>query len=160
MHSSEEITSLVDAFAERFGRSPTVAERAPGRVDLMGSHTDYNEGMVMTMAIDRDTVVLAALLFSTAATYNTPSHESRRRLVHDRPIFRGLSEDELSRLRTLAEGFNVVIHEAAHALDSPEEFFAVASELFFEKPARLRGAYPGVYDQLSHFYDQDPAGRV
>ena len=46
-----------------------------------------------------------------------------------------------------------------YALDSPEEFFAVTSELFFEIPAQLRGAYPGVYEQLSRFYAQDPAAR-
>ena len=33
--------------------------RAPGRVDLMGSHTDYNLGYVMTMTIDRDTWIAA-----------------------------------------------------------------------------------------------------
>ena len=33
--------------------------RAPGRVDLMGSHTDYNMGFVMTMTIDRDTWIAA-----------------------------------------------------------------------------------------------------
>ncbi len=47
-------------FRSRFGRDATVAVRAPGRVDLMGSHTDYNEGFVLTMAIDRDTWLLAA----------------------------------------------------------------------------------------------------
>jgi galactokinase len=43
------------AFDERYGGSPTVWCRAPGRVDLMGSHTDYNEGHVLTMTVDRDT---------------------------------------------------------------------------------------------------------
>ena len=33
--------------------------RAPGRVDLMGSHTDYNLGYVLTQAIDRDTWIAA-----------------------------------------------------------------------------------------------------
>ena len=37
--------------------SPTIGSpRAPGRVDLMGSHTDYNEGFVLTLPINRDTV--------------------------------------------------------------------------------------------------------
>ncbi len=33
--------------------------QAPGRVDLMGSHTDYNQGHVSTMTIDRDTWIAA-----------------------------------------------------------------------------------------------------
>ena len=44
-----------------------------------------------------------------------------------------------------------------YAAEAPEEFFAVASELFFERPPRLRSEYPDVYEQLSSFYRQDPA---
>jgi galactokinase len=49
-----------DAFLARFGRPPELAARAPGRVNLIGEHTDYNDGLVLPCAIDRDTVVLAA----------------------------------------------------------------------------------------------------
>jgi Mlc titration factor MtfA (ptsG expression regulator) len=109
-----------------------------------------------------------------------------------------------------ADGFNVVIHEAAHrldlldgaingrpqlhadmspklwqetflaafrnlerrmrmylrssinpyALESPGEFFAVISELFFEKPLQLGGEYPELYGQLAQFYRQDPGRRL
>lgn len=51
----ERTTVLLKRFAAEFGGAPTVWARAPGRVDLMGSHTDYNKGMVMTMTLDRDT---------------------------------------------------------------------------------------------------------
>jgi len=44
-----------------------------------------------------------------------------------------------------------------YACESPAEFFAVASESFFESPEVLVQHYPGVYDQLSRFYRQDPA---
>lgn len=50
---------LERGFKKRFGRLPTVWAQAPGRVDLMGNHTDYNEGYVMTMAIDRNTWLAA-----------------------------------------------------------------------------------------------------
>jgi Mlc titration factor MtfA (ptsG expression regulator) len=109
-----------------------------------------------------------------------------------------------------ADGFNVVIHEAAHrldlldgaingrpalhvemdpkswrvtflkafqdlerridkglrttvdsyALESPAEFFAVISELFFEKPRPLKSEYPDVYELLVQFYRQDPRQRL
>ncbi len=42
-------------FAKLYGAAPTAWFRAPGRVDLMGSHTDYNDGFVATMTVDRDT---------------------------------------------------------------------------------------------------------
>src|SRR5262249_6536283 len=38
---------------------PSIWARAPGRVDLMGSHTDYNLGHVLTMRVDRDTWIAA-----------------------------------------------------------------------------------------------------
>ncbi|MEM7457781.1 MAG: galactokinase family protein, partial [Planctomycetota bacterium] len=47
-------------FRTRFGTEPLVAARAPGRVELMGSHTDYNEGMVLTLPIDLDTWIVAS----------------------------------------------------------------------------------------------------
>lgn len=47
-------------FVARHGRRPAAAARAPGRVNLIGEHTDYNEGLVLPCAIDRDTLVLAA----------------------------------------------------------------------------------------------------
>lgn len=44
--------------------------------------------------------------------------------------------------------------------ESPAEFFAVCSEVFFELPHLLRDEYPRVYDQLRAFYRQDPAARL
>ena len=39
----------------------------------------------------------------------------------------------------------------------PAEFFAVATECFFEKPRPLRQKHPELYDELKRFYQQDPA---
>jgi galactokinase len=50
---------IAGQFSGRFGCRPTAWVRAPGRVDLMGSHTDYNLGYVLTQAIDRDTWIAA-----------------------------------------------------------------------------------------------------
>ena len=50
---------LAATFHQRYGSEPTLWVRAPGRVDLMGSHTDYNHGFVLTLPIDRDTWIAA-----------------------------------------------------------------------------------------------------
>jgi len=41
------------AFEARFGEAPAFVARAPGRVNLIGEHTDYNDGFVLPMAIER-----------------------------------------------------------------------------------------------------------
>ncbi len=50
---------LVREFEAAFGRAPRLC-RAPGRVNLIGEHTDYNDGFVLPMALDRSTWVAAA----------------------------------------------------------------------------------------------------
>jgi len=47
-----------------------------------------------------------------------------------------------------------------YAAESPAEFFAVASELFFADALLLKDDYPDVYTQLAEFYRQDPAQRA
>jgi galactokinase len=47
-----------EAFTARFGGGADVCGCAPGRVELLGNHTDYNGGLVMAAAIDRSTVVV------------------------------------------------------------------------------------------------------
>jgi len=51
---------LQSRFQEAFGRTATVLARAPGRVNLIGEHTDYNEGFVLPAAITRETRMLVA----------------------------------------------------------------------------------------------------
>jgi galactokinase len=52
-----ETSDLRAAFSQRFGTHPRLLVRAPGRVNLIGEHTDYNEGFVLPIAIDRATFV-------------------------------------------------------------------------------------------------------
>ncbi len=59
MNAEERKRWIAEEFRRRFGGPPEIWGRAPGRVDLMGSHTDYNLGYVMTMTIDRDTWLAA-----------------------------------------------------------------------------------------------------
>jgi galactokinase len=54
------LSQLHRAFIEHFGRSPAVIVRAPGRVNLLGEHVDYNAGPVLPAAIDRAVYLAAA----------------------------------------------------------------------------------------------------
>lgn len=46
-----------------------------------------------------------------------------------------------------------------YAVKSPGEFFAVFTEVFFERPEVVKDCYPQVYEQLAAFYRQDPFSR-
>ena len=59
MDPGERKALMTTAFVEYFDDTPTLWTQAPGRVDLMGSHTDYNMGYVMTMTVDRNTWIAA-----------------------------------------------------------------------------------------------------
>ena len=45
---------LIAAFTKAYGYAPSRGVRAPGRVNLIGEHTDYNDGFCLPMAIERD----------------------------------------------------------------------------------------------------------
>ena len=53
--------ALLDSFRRTFGRPAQLVAEAPGRVNLIGEHTDYNEGHVLPLAIDRTVAVAAAM---------------------------------------------------------------------------------------------------
>jgi galactokinase len=55
-----DYAALVTQFERRFGYRPAFLARAPGRVNLIGEHTDYNDGFVLPMAIDREVAIVGA----------------------------------------------------------------------------------------------------
>ena len=54
------MTGTAEAFARIHGRPPEVLWRAPGRVNLIGEHTDYNDGYVLPLALPLEIRVAAA----------------------------------------------------------------------------------------------------
>lgn len=52
--------SLVAQFEKIFGRAPEIVTRAPGRIEFIGNHTDYNGGTVLGASIDRGVAVALA----------------------------------------------------------------------------------------------------
>ena len=57
-HTAEHVVRA--AFAQRFERPPVHVARAPGRLELLGNHTDYNDGLVLAAAIDRELAIAIA----------------------------------------------------------------------------------------------------
>jgi len=47
----ELLSKAMSAFETRFNRRPRIAACAPGRVNLIGEHTDYSDGFVFPMVI-------------------------------------------------------------------------------------------------------------
>jgi len=54
------LEALLERFRATWGRDAELVARGPGRVNLIGEHTDYEEGLVLPCAIDRATLVAAA----------------------------------------------------------------------------------------------------
>jgi len=63
---------------------------------------------------------------------------------------------EFERLRSDGESGRETVLDGYGAA-TPAEFFAVATECFFEKPHQLEKKHPELYDELKQFYRQDPA---
>ncbi|HEX6065242.1 MAG TPA: galactokinase family protein, partial [Longimicrobiales bacterium] len=77
---------VAEEFTRRFGSGPQFVTRAPGRVNLIGEHTDYNEGLVLPVAIDREiciafrprndeSVLLHSIDFDETVQINLPNLE-------------------------------------------------------------------------------------
>ena len=76
----------IAAFRDAWGEDPALVVRAPGRVNLIGEHTDYNDGFVLPCAIQFETVVAASsgegnIIEAVAANYG-----ERDSFALDQPI--------------------------------------------------------------------------
>ena len=67
------------AFRERFGREPELLVRAPGRVNLIGEHVDYNDGLVLPAAIDRAAWIAVARVAEPVVTIEAADLRERTR---------------------------------------------------------------------------------
>lgn len=83
------------------------------------------------------------------------------------PLHSGMKIDEWVEVFTAAfqdfqqHCYKLTYHQIdCYAATSPPEFFAVFSEVFFERPALLNQYYPAVYEQLCRYYVQDPLTRL
>jgi galactokinase len=57
MNETPEVSTL---YKKHFNQTPTHTVRAPGRLELLGNHTDYNDGLVMALAVDKYIIIAAS----------------------------------------------------------------------------------------------------
>ena len=76
-------------FVQRFGRAPQCAAAAPGRVNLIGEHTDYSDGFVLPLAIERQTVIVAAPTDGRQATVSSRDMDGEATFAVDRSLAPG-----------------------------------------------------------------------
>jgi galactokinase len=55
-----DTSPVKNVFKKHFGYTPTHVVRAPGRLEVLGNHTDYNEGLVLSVAVDRYVSIAAS----------------------------------------------------------------------------------------------------
>lgn len=73
---------LAEVFETRFGKQPHLLVRAPGRINLIGEHTDYNNGFVLPAAIDK--AVIFAVAQSGTSTFQFYASDLNDELVLER----------------------------------------------------------------------------
>ena len=144
-------------------------------VDPIGVVTEYSEDR-SGESWDRGPVVLSWEDVEASGWgdgYNVVVHEAAHRLdlldgaVNGRPALHD-EQDPKEWQRVFTEAYHDLEQRVEgkrrsvldpYALEDAGEFFAVASELFFERPRALQRQYAALYGQLAGFYRQDPAAR-
>ncbi len=128
--------TAVNAFSTSFGRAPSILVRAPGRINLLGAHVDYNEGWVLPAAIDRALWLAAAPLSGGEVVITSVSYGQQGEFLLDsldaancRPRWLALP---MGVARTLeSAGFQLNGMSAAVVSDLPVEA-GVSSSAAFE----------------------------
>ncbi len=110
------------AFRESFGYPAQRVFRAPGRVNLIGEHTDYNDGFVLPMAIDRSVWMAAALAARPDRTVRLVAL-SLDSGVHSFPLD-GLQPDRVDRWSNYVRGVLAMLERAGHRLGSLDLVYA------------------------------------
>jgi galactokinase len=55
------VLQAIELFSAKFQKFPEIAVSAPGRVNLIGEHTDYNDGFVLPFALPNKTVIVGTI---------------------------------------------------------------------------------------------------
>ncbi len=145
---------LSAAFAEAYGGRPQVWSRAPGRVDLMGSHTDYNMGYVMTMTVDMDTWIAARPRAGGRVRVRSLNVAGESEFSLD-----DIRRDEAVPWSNYVRGMALVMQEAGHALQGFDGLIqsTVPFGSGLSSSAALEMATAVTFQQVSGFTLDPPA---
>ncbi len=140
------IESLEDRLGESWYRGPVVISWDDVRQDAADAHDGHNV-VFHEFAHQLDS--------ESGAVEGAPALPRRSMYV---AWARVLGREYRRLIRDLEQHRRTILDE--YAATNPAEFFAVATEAFFEKPAALRRRHPELYEQLKGFYQQDPAEKL
>jgi len=175
------VDNAVSAYTKRFGTAPKAAALAPGRVEIMGNHTDYNGGFVLPAALDKGTVVAGSAtgddtISLYAADFRRDSAFSAKDLQHDphnswASYVLGVVQ-QLQRDGIAIGGFQAIIHSdvpsgaglsSSAALEVATAFFLQQLFLYDRDPMQIArlcqkaenefvGVQCGILDQFSSVF--------
>lgn len=98
-------------FFETFGGDAAVTVLAPGRVNLIGEHTDYNEGYVLPMAVDRGIVIMARKRQDAKVILHSASHRQNAEFLLE-PLRKDPEHPWADYVKGVAQG----LRQSGHAL--------------------------------------------
>ena len=79
MQNQEVYDELIAKFQAKYGQKPQIVAYAPGRIEVLGNHTDYNEGYVFSAAIDKGTFFAVSPSADDTCASSPPPTSWRRR---------------------------------------------------------------------------------
>ena len=88
VHSSPR-ERVLKVFEEEYGNAPEYLVQAPGRVNLIGEHTDYNDGYVLPLAIDRAVWIALSSIPEPEIRLHSLDFDQGIRVPFDRALTRG-----------------------------------------------------------------------
>jgi galactokinase len=111
---SNDANALVEAFRAKAGRPPTGVWAAPGRVNLIGEHTDYNDGYVMPFALAQRVLIAAAPRDDGTWSVTSLNNDSTE-------IFRAADlQPGMSGWQAYVAGVVWALHEAGHQVSGAD----------------------------------------
>jgi galactokinase len=105
-----DVNTIRDQFEHLYGIHPRLIVRAPGRVNLIGEHTDYNDGFVLPVAIDRATYVAARPRDDTQVRIVAADIGDQDEFMLDVGLERSAAHPWSNYIRGIAKGLLVAEH--------------------------------------------------